>query len=127
MWHWGEHNARFGVAFVAAFAALGAIATVFGGAAPGTLLGVFVVLGTVVACLAVRARATYLIIPVPALAYLVGAMFAGVVDEQQASRAAYELAAVQWIAKGFVAMVIATLCAISIAGIRWLRAARRRF
>jgi hypothetical protein len=125
MWHWGEHDARFGVAFLAVFGVLGAIATMFEGGAPGALLGVFVVLGTVVACLAVRPRVTYLIIPAPALAYLVAALFAGVADEHLATRMMYELAAVQWIAKGFVAMVIATLCAIGIAGIRWLRAARR--
>lgn len=125
MWYWGEHDVRFGVATVAGCAALGAIATVFTGGAPGALLGVFVVLGTVLACLAVQPRASYLIIPAPALSYLVAAMFAGVVDQHLASSTMFAIAALQWIARGFVTMVVATLCAIFITAIRWLRAARR--
>jgi hypothetical protein len=127
MYEWGSHDARFGVTIVAGCAALGAIGTVLTGAAPGGLLGFFVVLGTVTACLAVRPRASYLIIPSPALAYLVAAMLAGVVDDHAggAAKTIYAIGALQWIASGFVAMVIATVCAIGIAGTRWWLAIRR--
>lgn len=127
MSEWGSHDTRFGVTAVAACAAVGAIGTMLTGSAPGGLLGFFVVLGAVAACTAVRPRASYLIIPAPVLAYVVAAMSAGVVDDSGgASKTAYAIGALQWIAGGFVTMVIATLCAIGIAGTRWWLAIRRR-
>ncbi len=108
-------------------AAFGALGTVFVGGAPGAFLGVLVVLGTVLGCLIVRPHAGYLVIPVPALAYLAAAMSAGFVDDHvgRASKAMYALGALQWFAGGFDAMAIATICAICIAGTRWLLAVRR--
>lgn len=129
MYDWGLHDARVGVITVAGCAAFGAIGTVLTGTAPGGLLGFFVVLGAVAACLAVRPRVSYVIIPSPALVYAVAAMFAGVVDDHVggASRTMYAIGAVQWIAGGFVAMVIATLCAIGITAARlWLVVRRER-
>lgn len=126
MSEWGSHDVRFGVTAIAACAAVGAIGTVLIGAVPGGLLGFFVVLGTVAACTAVRPRASYLIIPSPTLTYVVAAMFAGVVDDSGgASKTVFAIGALQWIAGGFVTMVIATLCAIGIAGTRWWLAIRR--
>lgn len=127
MSRWGLHDARFGVITVAACTAAGAFATMLTGGEPGGLLGFFVVLGTVAACTAVRSRASYLVIPVPVLAYLVAAMFTGFVDDHigGASQTMYAIGAVQWIARGFVSMVIATFCAIGIVAIRLWRSARR--
>jgi hypothetical protein len=104
-------------------AALGALLTAVAGQQPGAVLGVFVVVGTLIAGLAVRRRTGYLIIPVPALSYLVAAMIAGLIYDRSndASRAALAIDATQWIAGGFVAMAIATLLAIVIFAVRWRR------
>jgi hypothetical protein len=105
---------------------LGLVITLLAGAEPGLILGVFLVAGTVVAALAVRPGAVYLIFPVPAPAYLVAAVIAGLVHDRgvDTSRTALALSAAQWIAGGFVPMVVATGLAVLIAGYRWLRQAR---
>ena len=71
-------------------------------------------------------KAAYLIIPVPALAYLAAAILAGVIHDHAAdtSHTALAISAAQWIASGFVAMSAATLLAIGVAVVRW--AAQRR-
>jgi hypothetical protein len=104
-------------------AALGALATVLAGSEPGPLLGVLLIAGTAAAALAVAPRNAYLIIPVPALAYVVAATAAGLVHDQatDTSRAALTVSAVQWIASGFLAMSAATVLAIAIAATRRLR------
>lgn len=108
-------------------AALGALVTGVTGKEPGFLLGVFLVTGTVAASLTVMARAAYLIIPAPALAYVAAAVIAGLIHDRAAdtSRTALALSATQWIASGFVAMTAATGTAIVIAVARWLWSRRR--
>jgi hypothetical protein len=90
-------------------AALGALVTVLTRTEPGNVLAVFLVAGTVAAALAVRARAVYLIIPVPALAYVVAATIAGLIHDRatNTSLTALAIGATQWIASGFVAMTAA--------------------
>jgi len=90
------------------------------------VLGIFLLAGTAAGALAVHPRAAYLIIPVPALAYLVAAILAGVIHDRAAdtSHTALAISAAQWIASGFAAMSAATLLAIAVAVIRW--AAQRR-
>jgi MFS superfamily sulfate permease-like transporter len=85
------------------------------------------VVGTVAACLAVAPRRAYLIIPAPALAYLVAAIVAGLIHDRatDTSHTLLALNAARWVASGFVAMVAATALAVLIAGVRWLRASRR--
>jgi hypothetical protein len=123
---------RDGVTMMIASALVGIIATMVAGGGPGTLLGLIVIAGTVAAMTAVPARATYLFIPVPSLTYVVSAMLAGVLGGASAgtSRLALAVAALQWLAHGFVWMVAATLTAGFIAGIRiglpWLVALWRR-
>jgi hypothetical protein len=102
-------------------AALGTIATMVTRSAPGRLLGLFVIAATVVAALAVRPRAGRMILPVPVLAYVVGALISGIVFNRSAgsSGTALAIGAAQWIANGFFAMVIATVLAVAITAARW--------
>ena len=88
---------------------------------PGSLLGLFVVAGTVAAALVIRPRDGWMILPVPALSYLVAALTSGVVSDQAAgsSRTALAIGAAQWVANGFFAMVLATILAAGITTARW--------
>lgn len=108
-------------------AAIGASVTVLAGTAPGGLLGVFVIAATAVAAFAVRRKAGYLIIPVPALAYVIAAMVAGLIRDRAAdvSHTILAVDSLQWIASGFLTMTIATALAILVALGRWLWAAGR--
>ena len=98
------------------------------GRAPGFMLGVFVVIGTVVAALAVRPRAGRLIFPVPVLAYLVAALTSGIIYNRSddSSKTAVAIGAAQWIASGFTAMAFATVAAIVLITVRWYFWRRRR-
>ena len=89
--------------------------------APGFLLGLFVVAGTVAAALAVRPRTGRMIFPVPVLSYLVAALISGVVFDRSvdSSKTALAVAAAQWIADGFFAMALATVLAVVIIAVRW--------
>jgi hypothetical protein len=97
-------------------AALGAIITMLAGSEPGPVLGIFLVAGTVAAALAVQPRAVFLLIPIPALTYLIAGTAAGLIHDQatDTSRTTLALSAVQWIASGFIAMTAATVLAIAI-------------
>jgi hypothetical protein len=120
---WGTFPGRLGVCVVIGSAALGALVTALTGQQPGPVLGVFLVVGTVVAALAVRPRTGYLILPVPALSYLVAATIAGLIYDRSGdgSKAALAINASQWIAGGFLAMAAATLLALIITAVRWRR------
>ena len=111
---------------VIGFAALGALATAAAGSEPGFLLGAFVVVGTIVAGLAVTPRAVYLIIPAPALCYLVAAGMAGLIHDRAASssNATLAISGAQWVASGFLAMCLATLVAVGLTVARWPRRQR---
>jgi len=101
---------------------IGAVATVASHREPGQALGAFVIAGTLAAATIVRARSAYAIIPVPALAYAVAAGVAGSVHDRAADTALTALAvnAAQWIAGGFVAMILATALAVLITLARWM-------
>jgi len=122
---WGSLSGRQGVAIVIGSAAVGAVGTMLTSGGPGTLLGVCLIAGTVAAGLAVRQPETYLIIPVPALAYLVAALVAGVAGSGAASHTALALDALQWIAHGFGTMLLATIIAIGITAARWWMTVQR--
>jgi hypothetical protein len=109
------------VILVVASTALGALVTVLTGTEPGTVLSVFLIAGTAAAVLAVRPGAVYLIIPLPALAYVVAAAVAGLIHDQATgtSRTALAVGAAQWAASGFLAMAAATVLAIAAAAARW--------
>jgi hypothetical protein len=114
---WGTLTGGFGVGIVAGSAALGALVTVMAGSDPGVLLCLIIIIGTICAALAVKPRVVYKVIPAPVLAYLIAAMITGMIHDGAAgsSLTALALGAAQWIASGFIAMIIATLLTIAIA------------
>lgn len=118
---WGSLPPGRGVWIVIGVTALGAIATITAGREPGPLLGGFVIAGTIIAGFAVRPRAAYAIIPVPALSYAVAIAITGLVHDRAAdtSRSVLAVNALQWIASGFWAMAVATALAIIIFLGRW--------
>jgi Domain of unknown function (DUF6542) len=118
---WGAWQGGLGVCVIVSSAAIGAIGTMLTRSAPGFLLGLLVVAGSAAAALAVRPRAGRMILPVPALSYLVAALISGVVFNRSAGMSKAELAidAAQWIADGFFAMALATLLAAAITTARW--------
>ena len=124
----GSLQGGLGVCLIVGSTAIGVIATMATGRAPGFTLGIFVVIGTVVAALAVRPPAGRLIFPVPVLAYLVGALIAGIIYNRSddASKTADAIGAAQWIANGFFAMAFATAAAIVLTAVRWYLWRRRR-
>ena len=121
-WRWGELSGGRGTLIVVAAAVLGAGVTVAMHHDPGYLLGGAVIAGTFVAALAVRRETVYQLIPVPALAYLVGALTVGLMHELNAapSRTGLAVSVTQWVAGGFLTMAAATAVAAAITVIRWL-------
>jgi hypothetical protein len=128
---WSGLSGWYGTLIVFAAAVIGTVATVAMHRNPGHLLGGFIVVGTLVAAVAVRSRVVYLLIPVPAPAYLAGAVAAGLIHRQNAgpSQSGLKISGAEWIAGGFVAMAAATAVAVVVTIIRWLlsrRAAPRK-
>jgi hypothetical protein len=123
----GSLRGGWGVCIVVGSTALGAIATMASGSAPGFLLGYFVIVGTVTAALAVRPHAGRLIHPVPALSYLVAALVSGIIHERSsgANSLMLEISAVQWLANGFVVIALATTLALALSGFRFAATVRR--
>ena len=120
---WGSLQGGLGVCLIIGSTAIGAIATMATRNAPGLMLGVFVVIGTLAAALAVRPAAGRMILPVPVLSYLVAALVAGMIYNRSAgsSKAALAIAAAQWIASGFFPMAFATAAAVVLVTVRWGR------
>ncbi len=118
---WGALQGGLGVCLIVASTAIGAIVTMATGRAPGFVLGLFLVIGTAAAALAVRPRAGRTILPVPVLSYLVAALISGFVYNRSAdsSRTALAIGAAQWIANGFLPMAMATILAIVLVTVRW--------
>jgi hypothetical protein len=116
------------VFLVSGCAVLGVAVTVLTGSEPGPVLSVLVVAGTAIAVLAVRPSAVYLIIPVPALTYVVSVMIAGMIHDRASDTSLTALAvhAAQWIASGFLAMSAATLLAIAATAVRRPRHGKER-
>lgn len=112
----GARPGRFGVTLVTGFTGFGALACLFTGSGPGLLLNVCMLAGTVLAVLTVRPRAAYLLIPVPALMYLIAAMAAGFAADHatDTSRTALLVSAAQWVAAGFLPMAAATILVLAV-------------
>jgi hypothetical protein len=123
---WGRYPAWAGVLTVLAAALLGAGFTVASHRDPGRALGIWVAAGTAAACISVRARSAYAIIPVPALAYAPAAAIAGLIHDHalDISRTALTISAAQSIASGYIAMTAATALAVVLAVARWLLSIR---
>jgi hypothetical protein len=126
-WRWGQLSGGLGLGIVVIAAVLGALVSVATKHEPGTLLGGFVVAGSLGAVLAVRQRSAYLMIPVPVLCYLVFALATGLARNHSApSSSALTVNAAQWIANGFLTMAAATVVAIVVTVGRWGWARRAR-
>jgi hypothetical protein len=125
---WGSLQGGLGVCLIVGSTAIGAIVTMATRSAPGFMLGVFLVIGTVAAGLAVRPTAGRLILPVPVLSYLVAALITGVIYNRSgdSSKAALAIGAAQWMANGFLAMASATVLAIGLIAVRWYLWRRNR-
>jgi hypothetical protein len=119
---WGSRPGRLGP-FTVIFGALaGGLLTLLAGSGPGWLLGLSVIIATAAGASAVRPTSTYLVIPVPALAYFVAAVIVGLIHDRgvDSSRAILLVNAVQWVANGFLWMCLSTIIAIAITAGRWL-------
>ena len=105
---------------MAASALFGVVVTVIMGKDPGNVLGAFVVVGTLLACLAVRARSVRLLIPAPTMSYVPAAMIAGAIHDRATDTSHYMdlLNAGSWIANGFLMMALATVAAIVFTALR---------
>ncbi len=110
------------VCVVAGAAVLGAIGTLVTGGEPGRLLDLFIIVGCVVAALGIRRRASYVLIPLPALTFFLAAVLTGAVRDRSldTSKAALAASFLQWIADVFFGMCAATILVLVIAGGRWL-------
>jgi hypothetical protein len=103
-------------------AVLGAVATLVTNKDPGGLLGNTIVVGAVIAALTIRRRALYLLIPLPALTYLVLAVLTGLVHDNAADTSTTQLALnfLQWIGNGFFSLCVGTILVLLIFGARLL-------
>jgi hypothetical protein len=115
----GSLRGALGVCVIVGSALIGAIATMVTKSQPGSVLGLFVLAGTVAAALTVQPRTGRLIFPVPALSYLVAALASGVAYDRSANKTQIAVGAAQWIASGFFVMVLATLLAVALTTVRW--------
>jgi hypothetical protein len=114
---WGALPGGLGVCIVIAGALAGALITVLASSDPGLALGVFTVAGTVAAAFAVKPHSAHVIVPVPALAYVVMATMTGLIHDGStaASTTTFAVNLAQWVASGFLTIIVATVLAIGIA------------
>jgi hypothetical protein len=115
-------STRNGLLVLIAGTVIGIIGTLVAGSEPGPLLSLFIIVGAVVATLAVRPGAVYLFFPLPAFAFFVGAVLTGKIHDSTLSSSTAGLAAgfTQWIAGIFFPMCAATILVLLIGGTRWL-------
>ena len=101
---------------------VGIVLTVLAHSEPGNLLGFFVIIGSLAAVLGVRRGAVHLFFPVPALAFFVAAIPAGLVYDRHIALSKAGLAATfpQWVAGIFWPAVVATILVLLVGGGRWL-------
>jgi hypothetical protein len=107
---------------VAGGASIGVVASLALGKDPGTVLGFFVIVGSIAAVLGIQRRSVYLIFPVPALSIFVAAILLGKVHDAKLASSTAGLASgfTQWVAGIFDPAVIATVLVVLIGGARWL-------
>jgi hypothetical protein len=118
----GTLSLRTAVLVLAGAALLGIVFTLIAGQDPGGLLAVFIIAGTIAAALGIRRAVVYLLFPMPAIAFFVAAVVAGIAHNSHSASSTASLGTsfVQWIAGVFFPMVIATILAILVGGGRWL-------
>lgn len=106
------------------FAFLGAVATLIMGSDPGTLLGLLIMAGSFISALCVVRRSLYVLLPLPALSYLVLAIVVGGIHDYRTATSTTQLGLsfLQWIGGGFFTIFAATLLLLLIFGARLLAA-----
>ena len=117
-----------GILIIAAATLLGVIATIVTKKDPGTILGVLIVVGALAAAVGVRYSTAYILIPIPALAWVAGAGIAGYVHDRSllTGSIGYGSQAAVWMAAGFTWMVIAIIAVIVVAAARYAWVRRNR-
>ncbi len=102
-------------------AAAGSFGTIVAGTEPGTVLGVLLSAGALAGTVAVRRRAAYRLLPVPAIAGFAAALLAGLVHDRAAdtSRTVLAINALGWMSGGFVAMAAATVVTVLVVVARY--------
>jgi uncharacterized protein DUF6542 len=115
----GSLRGALAVCVIGGSALIGTVASIVTHSQPGSVLGLFVLAGTVAAALTVQPRTGRLLFPVPALTYLIGALATGVAYDRSTDKTELAVGAAQWIASGFFVMVLATLLAIALTTVRW--------
>jgi hypothetical protein len=118
----GSFPPRLALLVFFGLALLGAIGTVITKRDPGFLLGLLIIMGSIVAALGIQRRTSYLIIPLPAITYLVLAGLTGAYHDRgiDTSKEAYGLSFLQWIGSGFFAISVATIAVLLVFGVRLL-------
>jgi hypothetical protein len=118
----GAWPARLTIYILLAATLLGVIGTVLTGSEPGFLLGFLVLVGSVIATLGIQRNALYVVFPLPALTYFIGAVVTGGIHDRGIDTSKTELGAsfLQWIASVFFWMCATTILVLLIAGARWL-------
>jgi hypothetical protein len=117
-----------GILVIAAATLLGVIATIVTKKDPGTILGILIVIGAIAAAFGVRYSTAYILIPLPALAWVAGAVVSGYVHDRSLLTGSIGIGsqAAVWMAAGFTWMVIAIIAVIVVAAGRYLWARRNR-
>jgi hypothetical protein len=117
-----------GILIIAAATLLGVIATIVTKKDPGTILGALIVVGALAAAIGVRYSTAYILIPIPALAWVAGAGIAGYVHDRSllTGSIGYGSQAAVWMAAGFTWMVIAIVAVIVVAAGRYAWVRRNR-
>jgi hypothetical protein len=120
----GTMSTRNAALVLVAATLLGTVFTLFAGSEPGSVLGLFITVGSVAAALGVRRGAIYLVFPLPAFAFFVAAVITGKVKDSNlgSSTTGLGVGFLQWIADIFFPMVIATIMVLIVGGARWLLA-----
>jgi hypothetical protein len=103
-------------------AVLGVIVSVIADQEPGDLLGIFVILGSIAAVVAIKRDKVYLLFPAPALTFFVAAILAGKVHDAKLGSSTAGLASglTQWTAGIFIPAVVGTIIVLVIGGLRWV-------
>jgi hypothetical protein len=118
----GAMSTRNAMLMLVAATLLGIVFTLFAGSEPGSMLGLFITVGSVAAALGVRRGSVYLVFPLPAIAFFVAAVITGKVKDSSltSSTAGLGAAFLQWTADIFFPMAIATVLVLIVGGVRWL-------
>ena len=118
----GTMSTRTATLVLAGATLVGVVVTLMARTEPGDWLGFFVIVGSLIAVLGVRRGVVYLFFPVPALAFFVGAVLAGVIHDRKmvSSTAGLVAAFPQWVAGIFWPGVVATILVLLAGAGRWL-------